>query len=141
MLEQIYGWIQNIAVYLIITTGVMHIVPGKEYGKYIRFFSGLILIVLLASPILRLAGLWEDFGELYRNREYEMETARIESIAEEYSRAGLAELFPEEYRAVLEENAALSAGSTGEDGIQESGADGRVEQKGRIEVEEIRIGE
>ena len=131
MLEQLYGWIRNIAVYLVVMTGVMHIVPGKEYRKYIRFFSGLILIILLASPLLKLTGMWEDFGSLYRNREYEMEVERIERAAEEYREAGLSDLLPEEYRTVPEYGE--DAGTAAEEGGPDQGKS--------IEVEEIRIGE
>ena len=52
MLEEIYSWIQNISVYLIVTAAVMHAIPGKEYEKYVRFFSGLVLILLLLTPLL-----------------------------------------------------------------------------------------
>ena len=51
----------------------MHAIPGKDYGKYIRFFSGLILILLLATPILNLTDMKERFDTLYGNSEYEME--------------------------------------------------------------------
>ena len=56
MLEELYGWIQNIAVYLIVTSAIMHAIPGKEYEKYVRFFSGLVLILLLFTPLLKLTG-------------------------------------------------------------------------------------
>ena len=67
MFQQIYSWIQDITVYLIVTAAIMHAVPGKDYGKYIRFFSGLILILLLATPLLNLTGMKERFETLYRN--------------------------------------------------------------------------
>ena len=31
MFRQLYDWIQNIAVYLIVVSAVMHAVPGKPY--------------------------------------------------------------------------------------------------------------
>ena len=61
MLEEIYSWIQNISVYLIVTAAVMHAIPGKEYEKYVRFFSGLVLILLLFTPLLKLTGKETDF--------------------------------------------------------------------------------
>ncbi len=65
MLEEIYRWIQNISVYLIVMAAVMHAIPGKDYGKYIRFFSGLVLILMLSSPLLRLAGMEGTFRTRY----------------------------------------------------------------------------
>ncbi len=93
MFEQIYGWIRSISVYLILSAAVMHAVPGKDYAKYIRFFSGLVLILLLASPILRVAGMKERFTDIYRTAEYEMERAEIEKAGEIYENAGLGDLW------------------------------------------------
>ena len=51
MLEEVYKWIQNIAVYLVVVTAMLHAVPGKDYERYIRFFSGLVLIVLFYAGL------------------------------------------------------------------------------------------
>ena len=57
MLEEVYKWIQNIAVYLVVVTAMLHAVPGKDYERYIRFFSGLVLIVLIFMPVLSVFGM------------------------------------------------------------------------------------
>ena len=89
MFQQIYGWIQNITVYLIVTAAVMHAIPGKDYGRYIRFFSGLILILLLATPIMNLTDMKVRFDTLYRNSEYELDRQEIEKAEEFYINSGL----------------------------------------------------
>ena len=73
MLQQLYGWIQNIAVYLIVAAAVMHAIPGKDYGKYVRFFSGLVLILLLFTPVLNLTGMVGTNIAL-RNKKYTINT-------------------------------------------------------------------
>ena len=120
MFQQIYSWIQDITVYLIVTAAIMHAVPGKDYGKYIRFFSGLILILLLATPLLNLTGMKERFETLYRNNEYELEKQEIERVEELYTDRVLSD------RLRMDKN------------IQEG--DGRDENS-RIEVGEIEIGQ
>ena len=82
MFRDLYDWIQNIAVYLILVSAVMHAIPGKDYEKYIRFFSGLILILLLFTPLLNLTGMAEEFTSLYKSREYEMDRKEIEDAEE-----------------------------------------------------------
>ena len=77
MFRQLYDWIQNIAVYLIVVSAVMHAVPGKEYEKYIRFFSGLILILLLFMPLMNMTGIADEFVSLYKSQEYEMNRREI----------------------------------------------------------------
>ena len=126
MLEQIYGWILDISVYLITAAAVMHAIPGKDYGKYVRFFSGLILILLLAAPLLSLTGMKGRFDTLYQGKEYEMERREIERAAQIYEEADLSEYLPDEERQ----------GENGEStAVQEAGAEGK------IEVGEIEIGE
>lgn len=61
MMDMIGKWIRDIAVFLIVSAAVLHVVPGKDYRKYIRFFTGLILILLLAEPILELSGMARRF--------------------------------------------------------------------------------
>lgn len=128
MLEWIYGWIQNISVYLIVMAAVMHAIPGKDYGKYIRFFSGLVLILLLFTPLLKLAGMEDTFRTLYRGKEYEMERREIERAEEIYEQSDMSDFLgadPEEYS------------ETGENIWSD---EDRVQGEGMIEVEEIEIG-
>ena len=47
MFEYLYEWTQNIAFYLILTTAVFHALPATSYKKYIRFFTGMILILMI----------------------------------------------------------------------------------------------
>lgn len=124
MLDQIYEWFRNIAVFLVVMTAVMHAVPGKDYVKYIRFFSGLILILLLFTPVLKLFGMEERFREIYSGAEYEMQRREIERAEEIYEEAGIEE--------ILREQIPAAGGSSGD------GGDG---EENRIEVGEIEIGE
>lgn len=134
MFRQLYDWIQNIAGYLIVVSAVMHAVPGKEYEKYIRFFSGLILILLLFMPLMNLTGIADEFVSLYKSQEYEMNRREIENAEEMIRDADILDFVPEEYRgASSSEDAGMEGGSSGTAEAEESGD--------RIEVGEIRIGE
>lgn len=119
MLEAIYGWIQNISVYLIVTAAVMHAIPGKDYGKYIRFFSGLVLILLVFTPLLKMLGMADTFHTLYQNEEYEMSREEIEMAEEIYERSDLSDLLGTEPDFWKEHS----------------------REESSIKVEEIRIGE
>ena len=123
MLEEIYGWIQNISIYLIVMAAVMHAIPGKDYGKYIRFFSGLALILLLSTPLLKLAGMEDTFRTLYSGKTYEMERQEIERAEEIYEQSDIFSFIGED-----------------PEGEAASGKDAGQEEW-TIEVEEIKIGE
>ena len=145
MLEQLYGWIQNIAVYLIVISAVMHAIPGKDYGKYIRIFSGLVLILLIFTPLLKITGMEQDFRSIYRSKEYEMERQEMERAAKIYEQAGnLDGLFSdEELAGSLFGNADSESGSS-ENSVSERSDTAESESGeagGQIKVEEIKIGE
>ena len=75
MLEYIYQWMENIAFYLVILVALMHMVPGNVYKKYIRFFAGMILILMLLGPILKIFGLSEYQNEAYHEKLEEIKEA------------------------------------------------------------------
>ena len=54
MFEFISQWLKNITFYYIVVTLILQMAPNHEYKKYIQFFTGLILILLLAEPVLNL---------------------------------------------------------------------------------------
>ena len=78
MLEYIYQWIENIAFYLIIFTVAMQMIPNNNYKKYIQFFTGLILIIMLAGPILKIFGAEQEFQDFYKSAEFEQKVKEIE---------------------------------------------------------------
>ena len=67
MFDYLYEWIRNIAFYLVLVTALLHIVPESGYQKYIRFFTGLVLILLVLSPVLKLFGMEGQLRELYQS--------------------------------------------------------------------------
>lgn len=85
MIAFIYEWMENIAFYLVIMVAVMHIIPQKSYQKYIRFFAGMILILMLAGPILRIFGMTELQNTAYQDALQEIEDVAgyIESVIRE----------------------------------------------------------
>lgn len=92
MFDYIYEWIQNVAFYLVLVTAALHAVPNQDYRKYIRFFTGLVLILMIMTPILRLFGTEvriQDFidqgTEMYT--EYQ-EGARTEKYEEQTEKEG-----------------------------------------------------
>lgn len=92
MIHEINEWIQNIAVFLVVSSAVLHAVPGNDYHKYIRFFIGLILIVMVAEPIINLAGTAEGFEEIYENTVYKRNLQEIEGAEEFRDRIEMGEI-------------------------------------------------
>ncbi|MBU3839695.1 MAG: stage III sporulation protein AF [Candidatus Ruminococcus intestinipullorum] len=78
MFQYIYEWIQNLAVYLILVTAVMQVIPGNNYKKYVQFFTGLVLILLFMTPIFKIMGIEDGFYKRYQNKQFEFWEEGIE---------------------------------------------------------------
>ena len=78
MKEALFVWIKNIAYYLILVTAMMHIIPNESYQKYIRLFTGMILILLLSTPILKLFGAYQESETLSYMKEYQEKLDQIQ---------------------------------------------------------------
>ena len=115
MFEYLYEWMKNIAFYMVLITAVIHILPNSDYKKYIRFFTGMVLVVMLATPLLKIFGMEHPLWSLYNSKEYQEQMKKIEEESKY-----LGETLPEGYP---------------DDAVQEP-----EDEKTGIEVEEIEIG-
>lgn len=82
MFEFLYEWIRNIAFYMILVTAMIQILPNNTYKKYIHFFTGMILIMLLLTPILKIFHMEESFDTLFQNASYQQEMKKIKETTE-----------------------------------------------------------
>ena len=46
--------IKNVCAFILLTTVINNLLYGSAYRKYIRFFSGLVVVILLCHPVLEL---------------------------------------------------------------------------------------
>lgn len=68
----LYGWMKSVIFYLLLAGLALHMAPTNEYRRYIRYFIGLVVLVLLASPISYLFHLGSgDLQELLAQMESE----------------------------------------------------------------------
>ena len=135
MKEFIYGWIQDIAFYTILMEVVLHVLPQQGQKKYLQFFMGIVLIILVISPVLSAAGLDGQLDEAYARQTYDQEL-------QEFQRRQ--QMIEESYESRLEERVEKAAeelekleqepGGTGE----EQPAEEQEEEKS-VEIPEIRV--
>lgn len=78
MFEYLYEWLRNLSFYLVLVTAVIHVLPGGGYRKYIRFFTGLVLILMLLAPIFQLFDTKYRVEELYEGYDFTDEMKEIE---------------------------------------------------------------
>ena len=47
-----FSWMRSLIIYLLLSGLVMRLVPEKNYSRYISFFMGLVMIIILSRPII-----------------------------------------------------------------------------------------
>ena len=76
MIQLVYRWMQNLAVYMILVTAFLQALPENSYRKYVRFFCGLLM------------GEAGQVTELYRTAEYEQMIKEMEYAADLLEKGG-----------------------------------------------------
>lgn len=82
MFQYFYEWAQNLAFYMVLVTVVLHAVPDSGYKKYIRFFTGMVLILMILTPIFKIFGMDSQIVNFYQSREYEAKLREIEEATD-----------------------------------------------------------
>lgn len=73
-MEQVYSLVRNIVVYIILVTIIMNLVGKSSYRKYISIFTGMVLILIVAKPILNLFNLSDTFNYYFDNNLFMVES-------------------------------------------------------------------
>ena len=70
-------WVKNIVCYLCFVQIVEQLLPQGNYQKYVRFFCGLLLIVIVISPFTDAAGLSDRLALEWRTTMLQEEWASL----------------------------------------------------------------
>lgn len=98
-MDAVYGWIRNLTGFFLFMSVIDNLLPNKKYGKYIRLFSGMILILLVLQPLTgslrledRIAHYYESFVFRYQAEDLQteilgIEKQRLSQMIEQYEHA------------------------------------------------------
>lgn len=77
-MQEILDMVRYVAVFYLLEQMVLNLLPGKIYEKYVRFYLGLLLVLLLLQPVFRIFRLTEqmDAEALMYELEQEVEEFR-----------------------------------------------------------------
>lgn len=81
MFDFFYDWIKNIAFFTVMMTAVLHVVPNPDYRKYLRFFMGIIMVILLLAPLRNLITAGKEIESLYESSTYRQQVEQIEKAS------------------------------------------------------------
>ena len=61
----VYEWIRNLTAFFWFLSVLENLLPGDKYGKYIRLFAGMVLVLLAVEPFAESSGLEEILARSY----------------------------------------------------------------------------
>ncbi|MCI8584869.1 MAG: hypothetical protein HFI92_03045 [Lachnospiraceae bacterium] len=75
---EILNMVRYVAVFYLLEQMVLNLLPGKLYERYVRFYLGLLLVLLLLQPVFRIFRLTEqmDGAALVYELEQEVDDLR-----------------------------------------------------------------
>ncbi len=76
-------WVRNVAVGMVLITTVLRILPQNHFEKYIRFYTGLCILLLVVRPLFELFSLNPSLSQLFQNYVEKMEDPSLQKQMEE----------------------------------------------------------
>ena len=104
--------VQNILVYVVIVTVLRGFISNPRYSQYFQFFSGVIMILLMLSPVLSVFDFENEWYSLLEENVLQMD---LDHIKEEMSIADgrFEEMVKEEYKETVEKQVMIMAEENG----------------------------
>ena len=96
MAEALLNWARTIICYMIFLSLAGNLLAGSSYGKYLRLFGGMVLILIVLSPAAAPLDLEEQMGYLFdqiafkqeaeglKKEIFGMEEKRLKGITAQY---------------------------------------------------------
>ena len=72
-MQAILDMARMIAVFYLLEQMVLQLIPGERYERYVRFYLGLLLVLLLLQPVFQIFRLSEQLDQKVFLQEREME--------------------------------------------------------------------
>lgn len=76
-MEGVYGWVKSIIYYMIFLSVANNLLADSKYEKYVRFFAGMVLILLVVSPLTGGLRLDEQITALFQSITFQNDTEDI----------------------------------------------------------------
>lgn len=76
-MKELSVWVRNLTGYVLFLAVLDQIMPDKEKGKYVRLFSGMVLVILLVQPVVGPTGILIRAAHRYQELELNYDTSRL----------------------------------------------------------------
>ncbi len=76
---EIYEWVRNIVIYLILNTIIMNLLGNSSYRKYVKIVSGMILLLIVVSPFFKLLNMNEILDYYLNSNIYQSDVSDFQN--------------------------------------------------------------
>lgn len=128
-------WIQRIVIYVILITVLRSLAGKAQYQQFFRFVSGLVLILLLLSPLLHFFGGNVDIYQAISNYFYQQDMEEIEELMQS-AEGQMQEMMEKEYADALQSQVGQI---TGELGLKLQNVSVQMKEDGSLQGMEVHL--
>lgn len=86
-MDAILGWIKSIVYFSVFLTVLLQLLPNEKYKKYIRFFAGLLMMLLVLKPVFSLFDT-DVSKDVFSDEFYQEQSEEIELDMKELEEGG-----------------------------------------------------
>ncbi len=76
-MARLYDWAADILCFLVLMSLLEALLPSKKYVRYIRFFAGVVLILVTAQPLLNGLGIAQEMDRYFGEFSFQTEARDI----------------------------------------------------------------
>lgn len=84
-MDFLYGWVKNLAVFMILISMIRNLLPKNNYEKYVRLFTGMLAVLLVLEPLIKMLGMQDSIDDLFSLDIYSQE---MDAMKENFLQAG-----------------------------------------------------
>jgi len=77
-MDQVYTWVKNIVIFLLLVVLIDQILPSSNYKKYIKVSVGLVMILLVFTPILNLLNTGSSMDYYFELEDFKISSADLD---------------------------------------------------------------
>lgn len=93
--ELLLDWARNILFFMVFLSVISHLLADSSYEKYIRFFAGMVLILITISPLKRGLNFQEQAGILFEEFSYFWEKQQAGEVLADVDKNRMSVFFAE----------------------------------------------
>ncbi|WOO36186.1 stage III sporulation protein AF [Anaerocolumna sp. AGMB13020] len=83
-MDYIYSWIKDIVIFMVLISVITNLMGKSSYKKYINLISGIILVILVITPLLKIFQLDNTLDYYFTTNSLTAQAGEVQDINEKF---------------------------------------------------------